>query len=286
MVNVPAHAQPIVSDVDGGADLSFLARYRDSGIVRFEQSKRSDFVFALARVRKLDNRWQAERERRAYGALTSITYRAPDRVVAQSVFEHFRAQIDDAGFVENFDCSGRSCGNSNKWANVIYHEKRLYGPDVNQHYLIASKDNETLSLYVIKRGNKRVYARIDHVVASQDPEAQRQLSWSEQLQNGRVLLELANSNDFEKLSANINRLAIWLGRYERTLHVVGHAYGKADISELKSRSMESAALFRRWLIEQGADSELIRAHGLGPLAPGANSAPSSGLDRLELLLID
>lgn len=283
MVNLPTHAQSVVSDVDGSADLSFLSRYRESGIVRYEQTKSSDFLFALARVRKIDNRWQAERERREYGAHTSITYRVPDRITAQSVYKHFRTQIEEAGFAENFECSGRSCGNSNKWANVVYREKRLYGPDVNQHYLVASKDNETLALYVIKRGNKRVYARIDHVVAqAQSSETQTQLSWSEQLQRGGVLILPVGGDGLQKRSADISELAGWLSSSRRTLHVVGHAYGEAGISVLKRQSLNSAVSLRRRLIELGADAALIDAHGLGPLAPGVRSDQ----DRLELLLID
>ncbi|MFK7733167.1 MAG: DUF4892 domain-containing protein [Pseudomonadales bacterium] len=283
----PAHAQAIVSDEAGSADLEFLSRYRDSGIVRYEQSNSSDFLFALARVRKLNNRWQAEQERRVSGEYTSITYRAPDRIPSKSVFEHFSLQIEAAGFENLFECAGRSCGGSNKWANVIYSEKRLYGPDVNQRYLVAGKGNETLALYVIKRGNKRVYARIDYVV-SRGPEQQSQvdLSWSEHLQrNGKVTVPL-DSDDVQGESGELKQLVGWLSGSGKTLHVVGHAYrageGEASIDELKSRSLDSAISLRRRMIELGADASAIEAHGLGPLAPGQ----ASGADRLELLIID
>lgn len=283
----PAHAQPVVSDKDGSTDLAFLSRFRDSGIVRYKQSTSSHFLFALARVRKLNNSWQAELERRVYGAHTSITYRAPDRSSAQSVYEHFRAQSEAAGFVDDFSCSGLSCGNSNKWANVIYREKRLYGPDINQHYFVASKNNETLALYVIKRGNKRVYARIDYVVARErgsDTDAQR--SWSEQLQLSGRLSMPADSHRLQENSTELRQLVDWLSLSGRTLHVVGHAYGKAGVSELKSRSLDSAVSLRRRLIALGVDAAHIEVHGLGPLAPGSDAHLQQDRDRIELLLID
>lgn len=287
MINAPTYAQAVVSDVDGSTDLDFLDRYRDSGIVRYEQSNSSDFLFALARVRKSNNIWRAESERRVYGAHTSVTYRAPDRVLSQSVFEYFRTQIDAAGFANNFVCSGRSCGNSNKWANVIYDEKRLYGPDINQHYLVASKGHETLAVYVIKRGNKRVYARIDHVVApAKDARATAQRDWSEELQSsGRVNVP-ADTDSLQEYSAEFSQLVDWLRSSGRTLHVVGHAYGKGELSELKSRSLDSAVSLRLRLIELGAEAARIEVHGIGPLAPRGNASAQAAPDRLELLLID
>ncbi len=276
----PAHAQSAVPDADGSADIEFLTRYRDSGIVRYDHDDNADFLFALARVRKLNNRWQAEQERRVYGAHTSITYRAPDRVTAADVFEHFRSQIADAGFDDVFYCAGRSCGDSNKWANVIYSEKRLYGPDANQHYLISERANQLLAVYVIKRGNKRVYARIDLVVAQ--PESSSVKSWSDQLQaSGRVGLP-ADIAVIKERSAKLSQVVDWLSRSGKTVHVVGHAYGAGSVDAMKKKSLDMAVLLRGRLIELGADASLVEAHGLGPLAPGGKP----GEDRLELLIIE
>lgn len=278
LFKVPAYAQPVVLDADGSSDLDFLNRYRESGIVRYDRDENSDFVFALARVRKLNNRWQAEQERRLNGTHTSITYRAPNRAAVKDVFEHFRVQIIAAGFAELFACSGRSCGDSNKWANVIYGEKRLYGPDANQHYLVTERDNQLLALYVIKRGNKRVYARIDLLV----PSHQGEKSWQQQLQAERYVRLPAAMELIRDQAPALRQLVDWLSSSGKKVYVVGHAYGGNDVTALKSKSLDTAVLLRRRLIELGADASLVEAHGIGPLAPAEQRAE----DRLELLLIE
>ena len=68
--------------------------------------------------------------------------------------------------------------------------------------------------------------------------------------------------------------------------MVGHAYGKGELSELKSRSLDSAVSLRLRLIELGAEAARIEVHGIGPLAPRGNASAQAAPDRLELLLID
>ena len=70
--------------------------------------------------------------------------------------EALRALGDDV----LFRCSGRDCGRSNDWANQVFGQATLYGPDRNQRYVARQWQDQLVSLYVIERGNKRVYAHL------------------------------------------------------------------------------------------------------------------------------
>ena len=63
--------------------------------------------------------------------------------------------------VRRFTCRGRDCGRSNGWANQVFGQAILYGPEANQFYIAADQDGELVSAYVIERGNRRIYAHVE-----------------------------------------------------------------------------------------------------------------------------
>ena len=66
-----------------------------------------------------------------------------------------------------FSCIGRECGSSNYWANDIFGNRILYGPERNQYYSVFDAANEGredfIAMYIITRGNRRVYAYFEFI---------------------------------------------------------------------------------------------------------------------------
>lgn len=94
-------------------------------------------------------------------SLRSTTYELPRSASVDSIAEHYR-QLLSGRLV--YECEGRDCGRSNDWANTVFGRSDLYGPDGNQRYLAADLGTELVAVYLIRRGNQRLYA---HVVAYQ-----------------------------------------------------------------------------------------------------------------------
>jgi len=82
--------------------------------------------------------------------------------------DHYQSVLQARGAQVLFQCSGRSCGRSNVWANQIFGQATLYGRDTDQDYLIAAHTNGTnqtwLTLvYTVTRGNQREYVWVEHL---------------------------------------------------------------------------------------------------------------------------
>lgn len=86
--------------------------------------------------------------------------------------EHYQTLLQARGAQVLFECSGRSCGRSNVWANQIFDQSTLYGRDADQDYLVAAVTGESgktwLTLvYTVTRGTQREYVWIEHLEAGE-----------------------------------------------------------------------------------------------------------------------
>lgn len=86
--------------------------------------------------------------------------------------EYYRQLLQAKGAQVLFECSGRSCGRSNVWANQIFNQATLYGRDSDQDYLAAAfvgDNGETwLTLvYTVTRGNQREYVWVEHLLVGE-----------------------------------------------------------------------------------------------------------------------
>ncbi|MGB1949344.1 MAG: DUF4892 domain-containing protein [Marinobacter sp.] len=86
--------------------------------------------------------------------------------------EHYQRALQARGAQVLFECSGRSCGRSNVWANQIFDQATLYGRDADQDYLVAAvtdpSGNTWLTLvYTVTRGNQREYVWVEHLEAGE-----------------------------------------------------------------------------------------------------------------------
>ena len=146
------------ADIAGAADPLTLERFPHSWIVEYQKDEAVlAREFIVGRVDKTRRDVRTEGKIRTEAALESATYRIPSGTPRREVVDHYLRLL---GGDTLFSCYGRDCGRSNHWANYIFRQAQLYGPDRNQFYLAARLEDQLVAVYVIERGNKRIYAHL------------------------------------------------------------------------------------------------------------------------------
>jgi hypothetical protein len=286
---VPTSAQTAGVDRAGARDPYGIERFPRSWIVEYERDpemRPRDFI--MGRVDRIRRELRVEDQLRLEATQESVTYQMPDGVSVDEVVQHFREAL---GGDLLFRCEGRGCGRSNDWANQIFGQAILYGPDVNQHYSAREWQDRLVALYVIERGNRRVYAHLkflepgDMAAAEPNRLLTRRLS-----ERGWAPIEAVTPDaggNFDEpgqrvLGALAEDLAAFAGEQ---IYLVCHLYGPEPTAELLTRSQTCAERGAE-LIAMGADGATgfaapeLQPYGAGPLAPRTPAIRS----RLELVL--
>jgi hypothetical protein len=146
----------------------------------FSQSNmlNTDYIIALDKYKKTDDRWTPEKWQRESGQLLRYTIEMPRDYREEEVFDYYRQQLPASSELL-FSCAGRQCGESNNWANDHFGVKQLYGTNTSQIlsvYRIASTitgstmtDSVTyVTIYTVRRGNRRLYTQLDILSAAVD----------------------------------------------------------------------------------------------------------------------
>lgn len=274
---LPARA----ADVAGSADPLGLARMPHSWIVDYELDESLlPREYALGRVDKTRRNVRVEHEVRTAASREWATYEMPAGTQPEEVIEHYLRVLDTEPL---FTCRGRDCGRSNLWANEIFKRAILYGPDANQFYFAGERDGALLALYVIERGNRRVYAHLEVL----RPERQVAVEWNTEVLDrlageGMALIEgvtpdrLGNLDEAE--TALLESLTAGMDVFSgQTVYVVCHLYGQETAGKLIERSQECAEHAVE-VLKTDAGPDLV-PFGAGPLLPRVGSGP-----RLELVL--
>lgn len=226
------------------------------------------------------------------GNLAKTLYEIPKEFSGKAVFDFFTAQFADRNYQPLFDCSGRACGSSNDWANDIFGNRLLYGPVQNQYYgaFQQSADNSLspfITLYVITRGNRRLYAYVEVVEphsSTSDAGAQVVPSFSAELASSgfATLPEIQFVNDEITDDSQLELLRNALGAdQDLQIYVVAHLAGSETLGRLQERSLRRAQSVVESLIASGIGASRLSAHGLGPLAPNCSTA--SCLTRIDIV---
>lgn len=259
-----------------------LERFPHSTIVNYELDEAlRPREFVIGRVDKSRRDVRAEREVRPNATRESATYEMPPTSKPEDVVNHYRGLLGSGTI---FTCRGRDCGRSNDWANHIFGKAILYGPDIGQFYLAAELGEHLVSVYVIERGNKRVYAHLE-VLRPQEPIVLRgNAEVVQRLAGDGVTLISGVKPDRNGALAEsaLNTLAD-LGRdlsvfNGQTVYVVCHLYGPVDTDRLIEQSTDCAGQAARALATDAGPQ--FRPFGAGPLLPRTSGAVS----RLELVL--
>ncbi|GAB3389556.1 DUF4892 domain-containing protein [Azotobacter armeniacus] len=157
------------ADLPDSHDLEVLPRYPNAEIVAFRQGD-AERSYPLGGIRRISGRLRYEREVLVEGALTAATYRLPVGHAAAEAFTRAREVLLGQGAELLYWCDGRECGSSSLWANTVFGNARLYGPDERQAYallrLAAPRRDSLLALYAITRGNRRDYLHAEQLDAA------------------------------------------------------------------------------------------------------------------------
>jgi hypothetical protein len=288
-VSATAATPAVGVDRTGSRDPYGIERFPRSWIVEYERDgelRLRDFV--MGRVDRIRRELRVEDQLRLEATLEAVTYQMPDGVSVDEVVQHFREKL---GGDLLFRCEGRGCGRSNDWANQIFNQAMLYGPDVNQYYSAREWQDRLVGLYVIERGNRRVYAHLQFFepgeMAGRDPNRLlgRRLS-----ERGWAPIEAVTPDPgggFDEPGQQVLAgLAEELARFAgEQIYLVCHLYGPEPTAELLTRSRACAERGAE-LIALGADGAAefaapdLQPHGAGPLSPRTPANRS----RLELVL--
>ncbi|MBC9250577.1 DUF4892 domain-containing protein [Pseudomonas alcaligenes] len=166
----------LADDLPGSADLAVLPRFAHAEIVDYRDSASSERSYPQSEIRRISGQLQLERQVQAEGRLRALTYRLPDGHRPESALDTARHELLGNGAQLLYWCQGRECGSSNLWANALFGNAKLYGPDERQSFLLlrlaAPQQDSLLALYGITRGNRRVYLQVEQLDANQPLAAQ------------------------------------------------------------------------------------------------------------------
>lgn len=275
------------ADLPGAADPDGLPRFPRAWIVAYERE--DDFApreFVVSAVEKIRRELRIERKLRLEATALRVTYQVPAGTPLAEVVAHYQEALGAAAL---FSCRGRDCGRSNGWANQVFRQAILYGPEANQFYIAADRDGELVSAYVIERGNRRIYAHVEALRPRQLVEVAANATLVEDLAGkGFVALEQVRPRRDGSIPAAglaaLDAVAPRLRTFERlTLYVVCHLYGPEDTAVLLASSATCAGTVQERL-QAGLAGEVapqLVPFGAGPLLPRPGGGAAA---RIELVL--
>ncbi len=270
------------SDVAGSRDPIEYPRYPRAEIISFssdEQPREHEFI--VSHVEKIRRDLKVVEQVRVNARETVAIYEMPAQTPLESVIEHYRkvVPVDDV----RFSCRGRDCGRSAQWANQVFRQAILYGPDADQFYLAGQRPEGLVSLYVIERGNRRVVVMLRLLVTAESVAVSSGLRMVQTLASrGHVIVSGATPALSGTLPAKAVVVLEGVGKHlgtlrEETIYVVCHLYapGSADASIERSATCAQSAVAA--LQTEGGPA--LVPFGAGPLLPREER-----LGRIELVL--
>ncbi|WP_411861045.1 DUF4892 domain-containing protein [Pseudomonas sp. PDM13] len=228
------------ADLPDSHDLSALPRFPHAEIVDFKEAADQERIYPQGSIRRISNQLRFEQKIDAQGRQTSVTYLLPSGHSSGEAFDGARTALLDKGAVPLYWCQGRDCGSSSLWANSVFGNARLYGPDEQQAYLLVRlaepQQDSLLALYAITRGNRRAYLHAEQLDAA--------APLGEILPTPATLMrELKTSGELHLTGLPAAPTPAWATLLARSLNL--------DSTLRASLSGEGAEAWRQALVEQG-----------------------------------
>lgn len=252
-----------------------LVTFSDAKLI-FESRERAEhYRLGLGSIEKINSRWSLEREQRLSGDLARQTFEISEENSAEEVFEYYRQQLLQVGGRELFYCRSRSCGSSNAWANSHFHIKQLYGLDSEQYYsafeVIAADDTRFyVSLYGVRRGNKRNYLQVDVLETVQAPRISSSVeAIIERLEEGRSISFVDAFLDGGQLDEQylMSLVSVFTRQPGWSIGLVGHNYAVQSFALQEAEAAAMVARVKDQLLEKGIAASRIKTFALGGLVP-------------------
>ncbi len=157
----------LAADQPGSQDLDILPRFPRAEIVDYQDHASQEKRYPLSAVQRISSQLRIERELLVEGRLRALTYRLPDEHSPREALAAARQALLLQGAQLLYWCEGRECGSSSLWANAIFANAKLYGPEERQGYLLlrlgAPYADSLVALYGITRGNRRAYLHVEQL---------------------------------------------------------------------------------------------------------------------------
>lgn len=293
----------------GFSDHSLIAGFPDSEILERELFRDINYRVVLGGLERVRGEIIPEDSARLRGDVTKITYEVSQEFTSDDVYAFFQQQLSEMNYELLFSCEGRACGSSNYWANDIFRNRNLYGPERNQYFMafranLGHESDPYFSLYIITRVNRQIYAHLEVVepAGTSEPEqiavvedstqalpagpASTSSLLGELRERGSVVLPpfRFRADDTLATPVNVEQLVSELNADPSlSVYVVAHLRQEGEsLQELMRRSTSRANSLRQILIEAGIAAQRIEAAGVGPLAPACDQ--ESCAERIELVL--
>ncbi len=288
-----AYAQPGAAG-SNFSDHALLERFPDSEIINLEFQEDVNYRIVLGGLQRTRGQVVADDSKRLRGDVTRITYEVSQQFTGEDVVQFFREQFQETELTTLFDCSGRACGSSNYWANDIFRNRILYGPERNQYYMAARTNTGAevesyIALYIITRGNRKIYAYLEFFEIEGSPPVIETVGTADLLQtlrnSGSTVLPGISFTASDQLQEGVDMSQlVELLQDDPTINVylVSHLQDSQTIETLMRRSLSRAQLLRQRLIDLGVDASRISAQGVGPLSPSCEGAACA--NRVEFVL--
>lgn len=274
------------AQVTAVGNLSDNELLRGSRLVFDQQPSEQEYRVVLSSIKKVNNRWRAERQKLIKGILSRETYVLDKLMSYRDAKRYLLKILEDTEQQLLFRCDGLDCGSSNGWANAFLDIKQLYGLDSYQYYAVLSGSSGYTVFYLVQRGNDRIYLQVDKIVPQNNTSANMQRV-SEALESKGFWIVQSPDGLYDPIAdgrpeEHLEELKNWLveeGR--RQVMVVGHARMRSDPKRADTISLEFANKVGRKLMEMGVKPQQLTVTGIGGKAPRAGVAS----DRVEIVLV-
>ena len=276
-----------------------LEVYPGARVMYQTHEKVDDYTLALSSYKKIAGNWKMDRSQRLKGELHRYTLELPEGHSLENGFDYYLDQVHTSNSRELFYCKARDCGTSNSWANNHFKVLQLYGMDQYQQYAayeVASANRKPVyvSLYAVRRGNKRVYMQIETLSVDQvlvlgvasSPESIinalnrdgyyvfPDLVVDDNQGNTRIDIKPAH---IEALVNVLTQEKSW------KLALVGHDYVQPSLIEQQTASLAYAEQIKSALVEKEIEKNRLQVYGLGGLAPAGKGDRAA---RVEVVKVD
>ena len=154
-------------------DILALESLHDAKIITEKQQDSLEKIYPQGSVRRISGKMRYSGEVLVRGSVDVLTVQLAPTHEVLDAFDASRELLQSQQAEMLYWCAARECGPSNLWANHVFGNARLYGPDDRQAYalfrLTEGEQSNLLAIYAITRGNGRGFLHVEYFQAEQLP---------------------------------------------------------------------------------------------------------------------
>lgn len=155
-------------------DLLALESLHEAKVITQSQQASLEKIYPQGSVRRISGTMRYSGEVLVRGSMEELTVQLAPTHDALDAFAASRELLQNQDAQMLYWCVARECGPSNLWANHVFNNARLYGPDDGQAYalfrLAGAEQSNLIAVYAITRGNGRGFLHAEYFQAEQLPE--------------------------------------------------------------------------------------------------------------------